>query len=62
MKFQKLNIMYIKAHFPGYVPVAKKQKSSHFGESFKHVQVIKMKNGQTRVIKHYQGVTIGGSK
>lgn len=54
--------MYIKAHPFGYVPVKKKNRNTHYGETLKKTQVIRMKNGQTRTIKHYTQYAFGGLK
>lgn len=56
--------MYAKAHPIGYVPIKNKLRDlhKHFGESLLYVQTIRMANGQTRTIKHYQQFAIGGTR
>lgn len=59
--------MYAKAHPFNYIPVKNKKSIRHDsmmfrGESLDHIQVVRMKNGQTRTIKHYVGHLTGGSR
>lgn len=56
--------MRVKVHPIGYVPIKNKLRDlhKHFGESLLYVQTIRMANGQTRTIKHYQQLAIGGSR
>ena len=43
---------YTKAHPFEYVP-RKKEKQDHYGQQKKHVQIVRMTNGQVRTIQHY---------
>ena len=45
--------MYAKAHPFGYIPKKKKGLTSHDREQVQRIQTIRMKNWQTRTIKHY---------
>ena len=52
--------MYIKAHPFGYEAIKNKDRKSHFGETLKKIQTIRMQNGQTRTIYHYAVHALGG--
>jgi len=53
--------MYIKAHHFGYTPIKNKNgRKSHYGETLKKIQVVRMRNGQTRTIYHYDVYALGG--
>lgn len=52
--------MYIKAHPFGYTPIKQKNRNTHWGETKKKIQVIRMSNGQVRTIQHYAVHALGG--
>lgn len=50
----------IKVHPIGYIAINAKNRVDHHGETKKYVQTIRMKNGQTRTIQHYEAGHIFG--
>ena len=52
----------IKVHPIGYIPIKKKDRADHFGQTFDKTQVVLMKNGQLRMIRHYKLYAIGGGR
>ena len=52
----------IKVHPIGYIPIKKKNRADHYGESFFKTQLVHMKNGQLRTIKHYRVLALGGGR
>ncbi len=45
--------MYAKAHPFGYIPKKKKGVTRRYREAVQRIQTVRMANGQTRTIKHY---------
>ena len=50
----------IKVHPMDYIAPKSKNRKDHRGESLHHIQIVHMRNGQIRVIKHYMQHLIGG--
>lgn len=50
----------IKIHPIGFIAIKAKGRNDHKGETKKYVQTIRMKNGQTRTIQHYEAGHIFG--
>lgn len=53
----------IKIHPIGFIAIKAKERKDHFGETKKYVQVVRMPNGQTRAIQHYEaGYMFAGTR
>lgn len=51
----------IKVHPIGFIAIKAKNRADHTGETKKYIQTVRMKNGQTRTIQHYEaGYMFGG--